>query len=364
MRISNLLSVLHSFAPPDLAESYDNPGLLVGDPQTEVTGILINLDMTEAVIREAHQRGCNVVVAHHPILFTALKKLSGSDYVSRALRLAIKLDVALIAVHTNLDNVRQGVNHRMAQQLGLVNTRILSPKPATLRKLEVYVPVEHRVALLQALWKAGAGQIGNYGEASFSSEGQGTFLPLEGANPAIGGVGQHETVLESRIEVVFPAHLKGAVLAAMRAAHPYEEVAHQVIATENSIADIGAGLVGDLPSPLGKRAFLEKVRQAFGCGGIRYADAPLDEVSRVALCGGSGSFLTSAALRAGAQAFVTADVTYHKFFDNEDRMLLLDVGHHESEQYTSALISDVLLKSFPNFAVHLSETLTNPVKYF
>lgn len=363
MRISDITSALHAFAPPALAESYDNPGLLTGDPGAEATGVLINLDMTEEVILEAHRKGMNMVVAHHPIWFSPIKRLSGNDYVTRAIRTAVKLDIALFAIHTNLDNVRHGVNRRIADKLGLLDPVVLSPKPDTLRKLVVYVPAPDRESLLEALWKAGAGQIGAYKEASFSAEGTGTFRPEEGANPTIGEVGTRESVTESRIEVVFPSHLKSAVVSAMKAAHPYEEVAYQVIPTENSIADIGSGMVGRLAEPLPKRAFLEKVRDTFRCGGIRYADAPLESIQKVALCGGSGSFLTGAALRAGAQAFVTADISYHKFFDNEGRMLLLDIGHHESEQFTSDLISEFLMKTFPNFAVRLSDTVTNPVKY-
>jgi dinuclear metal center YbgI/SA1388 family protein len=365
MKIAELASYLESIAPPKLAESYDNVGLLVGEPDTEITGVLINLDVTEDVIAEAVRQGCNVVVTHHPIWFTPRSRLNGEDYVSRCIISAIRNGVALYAIHTNLDNVRTGVNRVICEKLGLTGTRILQPKSATLRKLVTYVPEPDAEKVLHALWAAGAGKIGDYDQASFSHPGTGTFRPLEGADPTIGQIGTHEKVAEMRIEVVFPCNLKSMIIKALIESHPYEEVAYQVIETENSIAEIGSGMIGKLPKPLKKADFLAFVRDSFGCGGIRYSEADgLELIENVAVCGGSGSFLIGNALRAGAHALVTADVTYHKFFDPEGRMMLLDIGHWESEQFTSLLLKDLISEKFRNFAVRLSEVKTNPVKYF
>ena len=364
LKVSDITSILEAWAPCPLQEGYDNAGLMVGDPEMEVRGVLVNLDITEAVVDEAIQRGCNLVVGHHPIWFMPRKRLNGEDYISRTIIKAIKNDVALYAIHTNLDNVSTGVNAMMAQKLGLINTRTLRPMAKTLGKLVTYVPAPDLKKVSEALFAAGAGKIGNYDECSFVSEGKGTFRPMEGANPTIGHTGKRENVAESRIEIVFPIHQQHKIVAALKMAHPYEEVAYQVFSTENAINDIGAGLIGQLPVALKKDDFLTLVKKTFGCGAIRYSDAQIENVSQIALCGGAGSFLTGDALKSKVDAFITGDISYHKFFDNENRMMLLDIGHYESEQYTSSLICSYLSEKIPNFAVLLSEVRTNPVKYY
>ncbi len=363
MKFKDISRALAQWAPPSLAESYDNVGLLVGDPNAECTGILINLDVTESLIDEAIARGVNLIVTHHPIWFGPRKRLNGEDYVSRIIIKAIKSDVGLLACHTNLDNVRHGVNRKIGEVLGATEMRILSPKRDLVRKLSVYVPRGAAAQVREALFAAGAGRIGNYAEASFNLEGTGTFRPLEGANPAIGQVGELASVDETLIEVVFPDYLQGQVLNAMHNAHPYEVPAYQVVQTIGGRMEIGSGMIGQLPEAMSKADFLKHVKERFQCGGIRYADFPGETIQKVAWCGGAGSFLTKAAIRAGADAFVTGDITYHKYFDNEDAILLMDIGHYESEQYTSQLIRDFISEKFPTFAVHLSEIETNPVKY-
>lgn len=364
MKYKSIQKALHQWAPSSLAESYDNVGLIVGDPETECTGVLINLDVTEDLLDEAVAKGANLVLTHHPIWFGPRKRLNGEDYVSRIIIKAIKHDIGLLACHTNLDNVRHGVNAEIGRRLGIKSPSILSPKRDLVLKLSTYVPLAQRMALLDALFAAGAGRIGNYDRAAFAVDGEGTFRPLEGAQPAIGEVGRQEWVAESMVEVVFPAFLKGQVIGALHAAHPYEVPAYQVVSTQNAYEEVGSGMVGKLASPMKKADFLSLVKEAFDCGGIRYADYPGEMIERVAWCGGAGSFLTGAALRSGADAFVTGDITYHKFFDNENKMLLLDIGHYESEQFTSDLIYKFMSEKFPNFALHLSEIRTNPVKYF
>lgn len=364
MKIKDLLRRLSTWAPPSLAESYDNVGLLVGYPDTEIKGVLINLDVTEALLDEAVEKGANVILTHHPIWFGPRKRLNGEDYVSRIIMKAIERGIALVACHTNLDNVRDGVNAEIGRRLGVESPRILSPKKDQLLKLVTYVPTEQATAVQNAIFEAGAGRIGNYDEAGFSQVGTGTFRPLAGAQPAIGEVGSRSSVEEIRIEVMVPSYLKGAVTNALLQQHPYETPAYHFVKTGNRWDEVGSGMIGKLETPLSKADFLAHVKKAFDCGGIRYADYPGEVIETVAWCGGAGSFLTKTAIRAGADAFVTGDITYHKYFDNEDQLLLLDIGHYESEQFTSQLIYGFVKENFVNFAVHLSEIKTNPVKYF
>lgn len=363
-QLRELSFILEKMAPSAYQESYDNSGLIVGDPNAEVTGVLVSLDATEAVIDEAIAKGCNVVVAHHPIVFKGLKKLTGRTYVERTVIKAIKNDVALYAIHTNLDNVVGGVNFMIAEKLGLQNVRILAPKSGVLTKLVVFVPVDHSQTLLNALHDAGAGQIGLYDRCSFRTEGTGTFRPLDGANPAIGAVGDDEAVTEHRVEVVFPSYLESAVVAAMKQAHPYEEVAYDLYTLNNANQTVGSGAVGDLPAPMYAREWLHYLKHQMGLSVIRHT-ALLDRpVRRVAVCGGSGGFLLNDAIRAGAEVFVTADYKYHEFFDADNRVTICDIGHYESEVFTKDLIGQHLEKNFSTFAVILSETVTNPVSYF
>lgn len=363
-QLRELTTYLEALAPAAYQESYDNSGLLVGDPTAEITGVLVSLDATEAVVDEAIAKGCNVVVAHHPIVFKGLKRFTGRTYVERTVIKAIKNDVALYAIHTNLDNVVGGVNFMIADKLSLQNVRILAPKSQVLTKLVVFVPVEHTQTLLNTLYEAGAGQIGAYDHCSFRTEGTGTFRPLTGANPAIGTVGDEEAVTEHRVEVVFPSYLENAMVAAMKQAHPYEEVAYDLYALNNQNQTVGSGAVGDLPAPMYAREWLRYLKYQMGLSVIRHT-ALLDKpIRRVAVCGGAGGFLLNDAVRAGAEVFVTADYKYHEFFDADNRITICDIGHYESEVFTKDLLQQHLEKKFATFAVILSETVTNPVNYF
>ena len=364
VKFKDISGALAQWAPPALAESYDNVGLLVGEPDTPATGVLINLDVTEALLDEAQAKGANLILTHHPIWFGPRKRLNGEDYVSRILLKAIRQGIGLLACHTNLDNVQDGVNRRIGERLGVQDMRILAPKSDLALHLGVHVPLAYHQPVLEAMLEVGAGKRGNYSHASFSTPGTGTFQALEGAQPFVGAIGQVEQQEEVLIQVILPSYLKGAVLSAMRRAHPYEMPSYHIFPQNGPWNEVGSGMIGILPTPLSKADFLAHVKKQFGCGGIRYADAPVETVQKVAWCGGAGSFLTQAARRAGADAFVTGDITYHKFFDNEGELLLLDIGHHESEQFTSDLLHEKLSEKFPTFAVHLSEINTNPVKYF
>jgi dinuclear metal center YbgI/SA1388 family protein len=363
-QLRELTNYLEILAPAAYQESYDNSGLLVGDPTAEITGVLVSLDATEAVIDEALAKSCNVVVSHHPIVFRGLKKLTGRTYVERTVVKAIKNDVALYAIHTNLDNVVGGVNFMIAEKLGLQNVRILAPKSGVLTKLVVFVPAESTSDVLNALYEAGAGQIGNYDRCSFRTEGTGTFRPLDGANPAIGSVGDEESVAEHRLEVIFPSHLEHAMVTAMKRTHPYEEVAYDLYALNNQNQTVGSGAVGDLPASLHGREWLHYLKHQMGLSVIRHTTLLDKPIRRVAVCGGAGGFLLNDAIRAGAEVFVTADYKYHEFFDADDRITICDVGHYESEAFTKDLLQQHLAKKFTTFAVILSETTTNPVNYF
>jgi len=372
MTVRDITTYLEAWAPLAYQESYDNAGLLVGDSAAAVTGVLVTLDITEAVVEEALAKGCNLVVAHHPVIFKGLKKLTGRTYVERTVIKAIKNDVALYAAHTNLDHVQGGVNFKIAEKLGLHHPRILAPREDTLMKLVTFVPTAQagdRYArtletVLDALYEAGAGQIGNYDRCSFRLEGIGTFRGNAAANPDLGTAGVDEQAPEHRVEVVFPAHRQPAVLAALRAAHPYEEVAHYLTLLTNQNQEVGAGVVGELAEPMDERAFLAHLKQRMALPLVRHTPLRGKTVRRVAVCGGAGGFLLTDAVRAGAEVFVTADYKYHEFFDADGRLVVADIGHFESEQYTKELIQQQLLEKFSTFAVILSETVTNPVNYF
>ena len=362
-QIQDITRYLETIAPPSYQESYDNARLIVGNPQAEVSGILVSLDAIEAVIDEAIAKGCNLVVAHHPIVFRGLKSLTGATYVERTVIKAIKHDIALYAIHTNLDNVHRGVNRKISEKLGLQNLRILVPKTDTLHKLVTFVPLADTERVLQALGAAGAGQIGNYKNCSFRTTGTGTCEPNEQANPHIGEAGTLEQVEEQRVEVLYPAHLSAQILAALRGAHPYEEVAYYQQALTNENQEVGSGMIGELPQALPGAEFLAYLKEKMHLSIIRHTQLLDDPVRRVAVCGGAGSFLLPHALRQQADAFVTADVKYHEFFDAEGQLLLADIGHYESEVCTKELLGELLSKKFVNFAVHLAKTNTNPVFY-
>lgn len=363
MKVAELVSFIDQLAPFAYQESYDNAGLLVGDVNEEVSGVLVSLDMTEAVVQEAIDSGCNVVIAHHPIIFKGLKRLTGVNYVERTVILAVQNKIALIATHTNLDNARFGVNQIISDKLGLKNTRILVPKENTLLKLQVYVPAEHASRLRTALAEAGAGSIGDYSACSFSSQGTGRFFPQEGAQPFIGSLNKLEEVSEEKVEVVFQQHRYKAIMNAMYAHHPYEEIAHDVIALENRDAYIGSGMIGELEEAMPVMDFLKMVKETFGCGAVRYTEPHVKIVERIAVCGGSGSFLLRNAIGAKADVFLTADFKYHEFFDAENRIIIADIGHFESEQYTSQWLIAQLKKKFTTFAVRLTNVVTNPINY-
>jgi dinuclear metal center YbgI/SA1388 family protein len=365
MQISAIIKQLEALAPPSYQESYDNAGLITGCTAWECTGVLTTLDVTEEVIREAMTRNCNLIVAHHPIVFGGLKKITGRNYVEKTIIAAIKGDIAIYAIHTNLDNVVSGgVNGRIARQLGITGGRPLLPKEGILQKLYCFVPVGYLETVRTAIFAAGAGVISDYSECSYAVEGFGTFKGGEGAHPFVGQPGLRHTEKESRLEVILPAHLSRAVVQAMIAAHPYEEVAYDLVPLANTHPDVGSGLIGELPVPIEEKALLGRIKEIFGVPVVRHTRLTGRPVKTVAVCGGAGSFLISRALAAGANFYITSDVKYHEFFDANDQLVVADIGHFESEQFTIDLLFEVLREKFRNFAILKSETKTNPIHYF
>ena len=363
MKIIDIVSFLESQAHPSLQEQYDNAGLITGDAGWECSGIICSLGATEEVVREAITKKCNLIVAHHPIIFGGLKKINGKNYVEKTIITAIKNDIAIYAIHTNLDNVIHGVSGKMAGMLGLRNVSILSHKDDTVKKLFTFAPVDKAEQVRTAIFAAGGGHIGNYSETSFNAEGVGTFKAGDGANPFVGEIGKQHQEKEVKIEIIFPAFLESRIIAAMIAAHPYEEVAYDVVTLSNSNRDLGAGVIGDWPEPVEEKQFLALLKAVFKVPVVRHSALSGKLVKKVALCGGAGSFLISKALAAGVDAYITADIKYHEFFDANNRMLLADIGHYESEQFTINLLQEILEQKFPTFAVLKTAVETNPVYY-
>jgi len=363
MKIKQITNFLESIAPLEYQESYDNSGLIVGDAKSEVKGALITLDCTEAIIDEAIETGCNLVIAHHPIIFSGLKKLNGSNYIERTVIKAIKNDIAIYAIHTNLDNVHNGVSAKIAEKLGLENCKILAPKSDLLRQLVVYCPTANAKTLKTALFEAGAGTIGDYDQCSFTSIGEGTFRANENCTPFVGEIGENHTENEDRIEVIYPKFKERAILNAMEVAHHYEKVAHQIYVLENKHQLVGSGIIGELKTPVEAQVFLKDLKLNMQTDCVRHTPLLKQQIKTVAVCGGSGSFLLKNAIAAKADIFITADFKYHEFFDAENKIVIADIGHYESEQFTKDLIYDLLVKNFTKFAVRLSKVNTNPIKY-
>ncbi len=362
-KIKDVINHLESLAPRAYQESYDNAGLIIGDPSAVVTGILVTLDCTEEVVQEAIEASCNLIVAHHPIIFKGLKKLNGKNYVERTVITAIKNDIAIYAIHTNLDNVHTGVNKKIAEKIGLTDLQILVPRKDSLSKLTTFIPDEKVLSVMEALHTAGAGQIGNYKNCSFQVKGQGTFMPNENSNPTIGHVNQQEVVNETRAEVIFPSHAEGRIVEALKKSHPYEEVAYYITMLTNDNQEVGAGMIGELKAPETPLDFLNYLKKCMNLKVVKHTNLLTKPIKKVAICGGSGSFLLQPAIHAGADIFITADFKYHEFFDADGRIIIADIGHYESEVFTKDLLMDVLIEKFPTFAINFSKIVTNPISY-
>jgi dinuclear metal center YbgI/SA1388 family protein len=363
MKIYELIAQLEDLAPSSLQESYDNAGLIVGDANKEVSGALVCLDSIEEVVEEAIATKCNLIIAHHPIVFSGLKSITGKNYIERVIIKAIKNDVAIYAIHTNLDNVSQGVNLEIANRLGLKKPTVLSPKNGMLKKLVFFCPVNSVVDVRKAIFEAGAGKIGNYDFCSFNINGEGTFRAGNESQPHVGEVGQLHVEKEVRVETVLPDYLAHQVTNALLVAHPYEEVAYDLYSIENKWNEIGSGMYGELEEPMDTALFLDLVKEQLNTSCIRHTKIIKEKIQRIAVCGGSGSFLLSAAKAKKADILITADFKYHQFFDADEEIVIADIGHFESEQFTPHLIQRYLKEKFPNFAIYLTKVNTNPINY-
>ncbi|AWX45386.1 GTP cyclohydrolase 1 type 2 like protein [Flagellimonas maritima] len=363
MTVKDTIKILEEIAPLAHAEEFDNVGLLVGDLATVVEGILVTLDTLENVMDEAIEKKCNLIISFHPIIFKGLKKLTGDNYVERTVLKAIKNDIAIYSMHTALDNSNMGVNAKICEVLGIKHPKILIPKTGTIKKLTTYAPVAKATTIKSALFRAGAGDIGNYSNCSFSTEGVGSFKAGGDSNPTIGKIGEIHYEKETQINVVFSFEKEKEILTALFKVHPYEEVAYEIVKLENPNQHIGMGMVGHLETEMDEKQFLNLVKEKMNASVIRHSQFLDKKVKKVAVLGGSGSFAISAAKKASADVFITADLKYHQFYEAEKELLIVDIGHFETEQFTKDLLVDYLIKKIPNFAISLSESITNPIKY-
>lgn len=363
MKVKEVVHYIQQLAPFQYAENYDNSSLQLGNPEKDVTGILCSLDCTEQVLKEAIDTKSNVVVCHHPVLFKGLKNITGSTYVERTVIQAIKNDIAIIAAHTNLDNVKTGVNRVICDRLELQNQRILSPKSGILEKIVVFCPIDDAGDVKTAMFDAGAGSIGEYDCCSFNTVGKGTFRAGENTNPHVGNKNELHTEEEVKVEVIVEKHFTNAVLKAMHQAHPYEEVAYDRIPLSNKHQNIGSGMIGETRNPIKTEEFLQFVKAKLGTGCLRYTKITCEKINKVAVCGGAGSFLLPEAKKQKADIFITGDFKYHEFFDAENDIIIADPGHYESEQFTPELLQRFLQEKIPTFAVRKSKVNTNPISY-
>ncbi len=363
IELKSLINCFEEAAPHSLQESYDNSGLLIGSPETKVQKALISLDLTDAVMEEAINKSCDVIISHHPIIFKGIKRLTNKTLVERLIVKAIKNDIAIYAIHTNLDNVVDGVNGKIAEKLGLVKTRVLLEKEVPFKKLVTFCPKNHAEQVREAMFQGGGGHIGNYSHCSFNISGQGSFKALEGSNPFVGKEGQTHFEDEVRIETIVPQYQLQATVSAMLKAHPYEEVAYDIYPIENTSRKLGAGMIGELKEDLGITEFLQQLKEVFNIQVLKHNQLIEKPVRKIAFCGGSGSFLIANAFRAEADVFITGDIKYHDYFEYRGAMTIVDAGHYETEQFTKELIHTLLMKKFPNFALQISDTESNPVSF-
>lgn len=364
MTVNEITTIVEELAPLHYAESFDNVGLLVGNADMTVNGVLVTLDTLENVVDEAIQKNCNLIISFHPIIFIGLKNITGGNYVERTVLKAIKNDIAIYAIHTALDNCSTGVNAKICEQLGLTNTKILIPQKGTIKKLVTYIPLEHTENLKEKLFAAGGGTIGNYSDCSFSIAGTGSYKANEKANPAKGTRGKTHYEKEVQISLTFSKSKEKQIIRALLQHHPYEEVAYEISTLDNTNRHIGMGMIGELASSVAEPVFLAQLKEKMNAQVVRHSAFRQKEVKKVAVLGGSGAFAIGAAKAAGADVFVTSDIKYHEFYQAENQLLIADIGHFETEQFTKNLLVEYLTKKIPNFAIRLSESITNPIKYF
>ncbi|GAB1415229.1 Nif3-like dinuclear metal center hexameric protein [Paludibacter sp.] len=364
LQLCEITNIIESFAPLSLQESYDNAGLIIGSPDIVVSGVLLCVDITEEVIEEAISKKCNLIISHHPLIFNGLKRINGKNSTQRCVIKAIKNDIAIYAAHTNLDNVINGVNGIIADKLGLINRNVLLPKQGILLKLSTFVPKLHLNRVREALFNAGAGHIGNYDSCSFNVEGFGSFRAKDNANPFVGKLNELHFENEIKLEVILPEYIKTQIINALIESHPYEEPAFDIYPILNQHSSIGLGIIGELEQIESENTFLSKVKEVFDLKVLKHTKLLNKDIKKVAICGGSGSFLIEQAISKNADIFISGDFKYHDYFNAENKIVIADIGHFETEQFTKELFYKIIQNKFPTFAVHISKINTNPILYF
>jgi dinuclear metal center YbgI/SA1388 family protein len=363
MKLKEISSFLDQEIPLSFQESYDNSGLQLGDPDQQVNSALLTLDVTESVLQEAIQTHTPLIISHHPLIFRDLKKIAGKSSTERIISRCIKNDIAVYSAHTNLDISHHGVSRKIAEELGLEQIRVLVPLENRLVKLVTFVPESHIDKVRDAIFDAGAGSVGNYDRCGFVVPGTGSFRGDENTDPFVGEKGKVNFEKEIRFETVLFSHMKERVVQAMLDAHPYEEVAYDIYPLQNRNIDSGLGCTGTFKEGMNETSFLRLVSDVLGASGLRYSALTGKMVKKVAMCGGSGSSLLRDAVSSGADAFITADVKYHSFFEPDGKLLLVDAGHYETEKYAIEILKELIFKKFPKFALRISETNSNPINY-
>lgn len=363
MKVKDIIEAIESTAPKALQESWDNSGLVVGDLNATVEKAVTTIDVTEAVINDAIKNNETLIIAHHPLIFGGIKSLTGKNEVERCIIKAIQNNIAIYSAHTNIDVVKNGVSWKMAEKLQLTKVRTLIPQNDLLKKLSAFIPADHVEKVRKAIFKAGAGVIGNYDQCSFNMMGEGTFRGNGNTNPFVGAKEKLHTEKETRVETVFPAHLESSVITALTEAHPYEEVAYDIYPISNTHPEVGLGVIGELAEAIDSMQFLKQVKETFHCDVIRHTNIASKKIKKVALCGGAGSSFLKNAIGQQADIYITGDFKYHQFFEAEDKIIIADIGHYESEQFTKDIFYEIVTNKFPKFALRLSNVTTNPVKH-
>ncbi len=364
MKVKDIIQCFENFAALQLQEDYDNSGLQVGNFENTITGILISLDITPEIIEEAIEKKCNLIIAHHPLIFNKLNKIIGNNDIEKSIILAIKNDISIYCSHTNLDKANGGVSFKIGEKIGLNNIKVLNPEKNILEKIVVFVPDNYAQQVREAMFEAGAGQVGNYDNCSYNIIGEGSFRAGKNTNPFCGEIGKIHFEKETRIETIYPKYLRNKTINAILKSHPYEEVAYDIYKLENSCNNIGLGIIGELDQEISEIEFFTLLKARFNCKIIKHSQLLNKKIKKVACCGGSGAFLINIAKEAEADVFVSGDIKYHDYFLTENKIIITDIGHYESEQFTKEIFYDVIMKNNPNFAVQFSEKNVNPIKTF
>lgn len=365
-KIKEVLQAMDAICSESIQESWDNSGLQWGDDSETVKGVIVSLDVTMDVINEAIDCGCNLIIAHHPLIFGPLKQVrkNGTE-VERLAYHCIQNSIAVYAAHTNWDKVAQGVSWVMAKRIGLLNEEILQPEKDGLCNLKVMGTPRDIAEIRKAWFNAGIGNVGEYSNCSFTTDGWGTFEPSESANPSVGEKNKTEFLRENAIEILCTKKDVSKALAIATETSSYETIAHSIIPLKNTNDTLGFGCIGELKEALSLSDFLALCKEKYACKVVRYNPSEkIKNIKTVAVCGGSAIDFLPTAIARKADAYITADVKYHQFMLADDALTLVDVGHYESEIWAMEYLTHLISEKFHNFAIRLTTINTNSVRYF